>query len=124
MRKLNTGDVFKVARIMKVANLKQPIKEMVSAWRNSTQADTEADVDVPAKDEMVDNIGVEVVFVLVEAIANEKAEGLVYELLAGISGQTVEEIKGQEFGETMSLITRIINENDISVFFKSAASVI
>lgn len=107
MRKINTADVFKMARLMKGANLTESIKKAYMAGKEEN-ANTE-------------EIGMNAIMDIIGSCSDAGTEKKFYELLAGISEKTVDEIMNQSLETTMADIKRICEENNIANFLRSAS---
>lgn len=110
MRKINTSDVFKMARLMKEADLTTEIKEAVTAGKKKGADEEE--------------IGVNVVMHIIGSCSDEKVEKKFYDLVAGICEKGEEEIKNQSLEQTVADIKRICEENNIVNFFRSASRLV
>lgn len=114
MRKINTADVCKMARIMKTSGMREKIFELFKKGRN-IQAE---DVSSPE----VQEFGVSVVFEIIEVLAEQKAERELYELIGGIVGKSANEIAEQEFMATIEDVKAIAQENNLADFFSQASN--
>lgn len=106
MRKISTEDVFKCARLIKDANLKEDIKKAMANGKKEG-----ADVE---------EIGMDIVFSILDACANVKIEEKFYDLLSGICEKKSDEIKKQSLEATIAEVKKIAEENNLLNFFKSA----
>jgi hypothetical protein len=111
MRKIQTQDVFKLARIIKSAKLKGEVAEII------TKINTEEKDNNLSK-----NVGVQIFFAIVEGCADEKTEEKIYDLIGGIAEISAEDIKKQSLDATVDIIKKISEENDIMAFFNQAGS--
>jgi hypothetical protein len=107
MRKLQTHDVFKLARIIKHAHLKESISQFIKRGKEEG-ANTE-------------EIGIDVFMMIIESCGDAKLEDLLYDLLAGIAEKKQDEIKTQSLDTTIKQIQEIIKENNIVTFFNTAS---
>lgn len=107
MRKLNTGDVFKMARLMKGSNILGSVK---GAFARGKEEGADAK-----------QVGVDFISDVLCACSDEKTESQLYELLAGICEKKPDEIRNQSLETTLEDIQRIISENNILNFLKSAS---
>ena len=107
MRKINTEDVFKMARIIKNTSITGNIKKAFSEGKKEG-ADAE-------------QIGIDVFMDIVCSCADESIEKKFYDLIGGITEKKPEDIKQQSLETTIDDIKRICEENNIINFFKSAA---
>ncbi|MBD5529691.1 MAG: hypothetical protein HDR02_15010 [Lachnospiraceae bacterium] len=106
MRKINTADVFKTARLVKNANLVESIKKAYMEGKKKG-ADTE-------------KVGIDVIMDILYTCCDAGIEKDFYELLAGISEKKAEEIANQSLETTIADIKKICEENDIVNFLGSA----
>lgn len=97
MRKIRTKDVFTLARIIKKAKLKEQLKKL-----DLTKAS-------------VEEIGMTLIFSCIEAGATTEKE--IYELIKDITGQ---DIKEMDIGDTIKLLEKIAQENDLTNFLEKA----
>lgn len=109
MRKINTGDVCKCARILKYTGVREKIVELIKQGQ-SIQAKSK---DAPE----VQEFGFAVIFEFIEILAEQKAEHEIYDLIGGIVEKTAEEIAEQEFTATIEDVKAIARENDLKGFF-------
>ena len=107
MRKINTGDVFKMARLLKNGNV-------ISIVRNAYEEGRKEDADGG-------RVGMDVVMEVLASCTDAGCEAQVYDILAGICEKTEEEIKNQSLECTVGEIKKICTENNIVNFLKSAA---
>lgn len=113
MRKLILSDAFKMARILKTAEIKDELSKLATKFGDTKNKKTN-----------VNEIGLEVILTLISASGNEDVESQIYELLAGVMETTPEEIKNLSISGLKDIIVKIIKENDLGSFFKSASSLI
>ena len=142
MRKLNLKDVIKTARIIKKANLREEIRQTMKNYSDSVKegikdfipvktGDGEEDMKryqkeletysaklAIAKSEASFAGGIDAVMILIDAAANETVEDAVYDLLAGITEKSKEEISNQSLDALMDDIEKIAKENDFANFMK------
>lgn len=107
MRKLNTGDVFKMARILKQGDVVDIIRKAYEDGRKEG-ADAEA-------------MGMDVALGILCSCTNAGIENQFYELMSGICEKKPEDIQNQSLESTVEDITRIFRENNVANFLKSAA---
>ncbi len=107
MRKLNTGDVFKMARLLKSANI-------VGSVKNAFEKGKEEGADTM-------NVGIDFVCEVLCACSEERTETQLYDLLSGVCEKKPEEIRSQSIETTVQDIQRIVEENNVLNFFKSAS---
>lgn len=104
MRKLNTSDVFKVARIIKSANLKEKV---IDIYKNKG-------------DKNVESIGLDIIFSIIEGCSEKNIECEFYNFLGGVAGLKTEEVANLELNKLIEILTQIAKENDLGYFFKLA----
>lgn len=107
MRKLNTGDVFKMARLMKHSNVIGTVKEAFVNGKKEGADETQVGMDF-----IVDALYV---------CSEEKTEAQLYDLLGGICEKKPDEIRDQSLETTVEDIKRIFQENNVINFFRSAS---
>lgn len=107
MRKINTADVFKMARLMKGTNLTESIKK--------------AYMDGKEENANTEEIGMNAIMDIIGSCSDGGTEKKFYELLAGISEKTVDQIMDQSLETTVADIKRICEENNIVNFLRSAS---
>lgn len=105
MRKLITADVFAMARIIKASGM----REQLTAFVRKLAAEDKA-LDVEA-------VGYEGVLIIIEALAERKAENALYEALAPVMELTAEEVKNLPPAEFVDRVKEIAEQNDIKSFF-------
>lgn len=105
MRKIQFQDTFRMARIIKKANLKKDFIEAAKAGSKKGAS---------AKD-----IGIDVLFAIIDAATDEDLEKEIYEFLGGITELGAETIKQKSMSELIEQFKEIAKENDLKVFFKS-----
>jgi Zn-dependent M16 (insulinase) family peptidase len=108
MRKINTADVFKMARLMKSAKLTESIKRAYTAGKE--------------KDANMEEVGMNAIMDIMGSCCDTGTEKSFYELLAGISEKAENEVRDQSLETTIADIKRICTENNIVNFLKSASS--
>ena len=88
MRKINTGDVFKLARIIKATGAKEDIINIYSESKRIKEEIRESATQEKAKEkseEAQEKIGINIFFAIFEKCSDEKVEKLVYKLIGGIA---------------------------------------
>lgn len=108
-RKLNAGDAFAFARIVKAAKIKE---QLAGIAKESTKGKSKQEVA-----ELIESKGVEVLFAIIEGAAEKSAEAGIYEFLGKISGKKPQEIESLEIEDFINLVKQIVAENDIASFF-------
>lgn len=110
MRKFNTSDVFKLARILKTSNIKEQIGTIIE---NSKQVDKK-------DDKAVENLGIDIAFKLIECCSGEATEQELYRLLGGVLEIKPKQVELMEVNDLIENVKLIIKENDITSFFNTA----
>lgn len=107
MRKLNTGDVFKMARLMKNGNILGNVKEAFAAGKKEGADATQ--------------VGIDFLIEVMCSCSEEKTESQLYDLLAGICEKKPDEVRDQSLETTIEDIQRIFKENNVPNFLKSVS---
>ena len=107
MRKINTEDVFKMARLIKKGNVGQVIKDAYAAG-GQEGADAK-------------QIGMDAFIGIVCACSASEVEEDLYELLSGICEKSPEDVRRQSLETTIEDIKKICEENNVVNFWKSAS---
>ena len=109
MRKINTQDVFKLARIIKGAGIKEVVSDMfakgiqISRENELPDGATEEEIS-QAQQQMArkqEEFGVNAVFTILENCCSVDLEKKVYDLLAGITEKTPDAVMNQTFETTV-----------------------
>lgn len=112
MRKLITADVFALARVIKASGMREQLTTFVKG--------------LAAKDEPLDTetVGYEGFLVMIEALAERKAEAAIYELIGSVAEMPPDEVKTLPPAEFFDLIKQIGEENDIKSFFAYVSGIL
>ena len=105
MRKLITSDIFAFARVIKASGMREDLTAMV---RKLAAQDKPLDVE---------SVGYEGILIMIEALAERKAEAALYEALAPVAEKKPEEIRSLSPAEFFNLFKEIAEENDVEAFF-------
>lgn len=105
MRKLLTNDLFKFTRLIKEIGIKEDIKQF------SLTID---------KQQNIEAIGFDFIFVILEKTADEKSERLIYEFLSGPFEMTADEVANMEVFELVEAINKIADLEKWRNFLKIA----
>ena len=105
MRKLITADVFAFARVIKASGMREQLTAYVRKIASQDKA-----LDVEA-------VGYEGIFVMIEALAERRAEAALYEALAAVAEMKPDEIKALPPADFFRLFKEIAEENDLEAFF-------
>lgn len=104
MRKLRTGDLFSFARVIKASGIRE---DLINYLQKIT------------KDADVERVGINTIMILIEALADKKAERAVYEGLAPVFEMEVDEVENMPPSELISMLKQMAEENDLPSFFGS-----
>lgn len=108
MRKLQTHDVIKFARIIKRAKLKDVIKDIINKSKSINSGDQEE----------LEQFGTDAFFCIIEQCCEENIENMLYELLDDVTGKDIKTLEIVELIETIKDLAKL---NDLVTFFKSAS---
>lgn len=103
MRKLNTSDVFAMARVVRASGMREELRGLIKQ-----AAETDAKVE---------DVGIDGFLTILEALAEKKAEAAIYEVLAGPFQTTAQEVASMQLDELMENLKRLVEENDLTRFF-------
>lgn len=109
MRKINTSDVFKMARILKKGNVEENIANAVGEFTESKGK------------KITEKMGIKIMLVLFESCGEPEVENMIYELFGGIAEVDPKAIAEQPFEDTMKMFKEISENNNLGVFFKQAS---
>lgn len=116
MRKINTGDVFKMARLLKNANVMDAVKDAYKASKKEDGA-KEAHKEGPDKG----GIWVDAAMKVLASCTSQQAEEQFYDLMAGICENKPEDIRDRPLDGLIDDIRRICEENNVANFLRSAS---
>lgn len=102
MRKLNTSDLFKVLRIMRIAKIDKEIQDIINGIGDNDTNERE--------------IGVKAVVACVMSVP--EAESEIYDLIGGIADRN--DVDTMPLDEFFTLLGDIAKANDLKSFFSSA----
>lgn len=123
MRKINTGDVFKLARIIKTTEVKEDIINIYTDSKKMKEETAEVATPEQMKEQaeaVQEKIGVKIFFTIFEKCTDVKTEKLIYELIGGIAEKKPAEIENMPLDEMLELLSKIVKENNIRNFFNTA----
>ena len=106
MRKIQTQDVFKLARIIRLSGAKDELTETLKA---STSSESNSGV-----------LGVDLMMSLISACGNEEVENALYDLIGNIAEAKAGEIKTMDLDVLGTLLKDISEQNNLSRFFDLA----
>lgn len=101
MRKLNTSDLFKTLRIMRIAKIDKEIQNIINSIGDEEANERE--------------IGINALVAVVMAVPDAEAE--VYNLIGGIAERN--DVAEMPIDELFKLLGDIAKENDLKSFFAS-----
>lgn len=105
MRKLQTADVFAFTRVIKACGIRDELKALVERANKN--------------EENPENVGIEALLMIFEAMSDKKAEALCYEALSGPLEKKADEIKKMEIKALIDELKTLAEENDLGSFFGS-----
>lgn len=105
MRKLITSDVFAFARVIKASGM----REQLTAYIRKLAAD-----DKPLDAE---SVGYEGLLIMIEALAEKKAENALYAAVAPVLETTAEAVQALPPAEFFFALKAIAEGNDLKSFF-------
>ena len=133
MRKIETHDVFKMARIIKAAGIRKEISDLIREAQSriakkrrmmkEKARGEEGAVDSVEEEEAEDiqeSIGAEIFFVIAEACSSEKLEEMLYDFMGGVAEKDAEEVKHMPLDDLVELFKGIGKQNNIFNFFNAA----
>lgn len=106
MRKINTGDVFKMARLLRNGNIEETIRKSYMEGRKEG-ADSEV-------------IGMNATVDILCSCTDPQIENQFYELMSGICEKKPEDVMNQSLESLMEDLKRICQENNVLNFLRSA----
>lgn len=116
MRKINTGDVFKMARLLKNANVMDAVKDAYTAAKKEDMAE-----DAHKGDAEKGSIWVDAAMKVLASCTSQQAEEQFYDLMAGICENKPEDIRNRPLDGLIEDIRRICEENNVANFLRSAS---
>ena len=114
MRKIQTQDVFKLARIIKNADLKAEISNAIEQINAGSKKEKN----------LSEKVGIRVFLTIVEGCSDIKTEDMIYELIGGIAEIPANDIKTQSLEAAIDLIKKIASENNMISFFNTAGTLL
>lgn len=105
MRKLNAGDLFKAARMIKRMGIKEDLKNF------SENLD---------KDATQEGVGFDLLMLIMEKATDEGTEKLIYEFLAGPFMKTPDEVENMDLFEMVETLFKVADVEKWKGFFQKA----
>ena len=106
MRKLRTSDLFSFARVIKASGVREELTDYIQ--KLSKQGDSD-----------VDRVGFNTMLMIIEALADKKAEAAIYEALAPVFEMTAGQIEELPPKDMFDLLKQLAQENDLVNFMGS-----
>lgn len=128
MRKLGLKDAFALARIIKIAGIRDEIVAFGYEVRERQKAAEAAKNENGEKSETAlelstERAGFEFIITIITSIADERAEQLFYKLYADIKQNTTpEEVSMYDLATIKADIQALVEQNDLKSFFRSASA--
>lgn len=113
MRNLNTSDTFKFVRMIRDLNLKEEIRKIILDLNAASKGDKES------KENKMD-VGFNIIFTLIEKIAEENSEKALYEFLSGPFEINAEEVGKIEIFDLVEKVMQIATIDKWKSFLKLA----
>lgn len=128
MRKLGLKDAFALARIIKIAGIRDEIvafgyevrerQKAAEAAKNENDEKGEAALELSTE-----RAGFEFIITIITSIADERAEQLFYKLYADIKQNTTpKKVSMYDLATIKADIQALVEQNDLKSFFKSASA--
>lgn len=128
MRKLGLKDAFALARIIKIAGIRDEIvsfgyevrerQKVAEAAKNENGGKSETALELSTE-----RAGFEFIITIITSIADERAEQLFYKLYADIKQDvTPEEVSLYDFETIKTDVSELVKKNDLKSFFRSASA--
>lgn len=108
MRRLQTQDVFKALRIITATGLKEDLKEIVQ--------------ENEGNETITKDVGVDIIFKILERVSGEKTEQAVYDFLSGPFEVTAEAVREMPVTDLMENIRKIEDVGSWKTFFRSVSA--
>lgn len=113
MRKLNTADVFAVARVIRASGMRDQLLPIIQ----KAAEETKAAEDKKAMDAILSRIGINGFLTVLEALAERKSEAAIYEVLSGPMECSAEDVENMPLESLIPKLRQIIEENQLKDFF-------
>ena len=109
MRKIQTQDVFKLARIIKQAKVKNEISDVIKEVSDEKE-----------KENISEKVGIRVFLTIMENCSEPAVEEQIYDLFGDIVEISPETVRTQSLDVTFDQIKQMAAENNMMNFFKTA----
>ncbi|WP_294352169.1 hypothetical protein [uncultured Clostridium sp.] len=119
MRKLQLRDTFSVARLIKKANLKETLRDIIKDPSVKKIVDDEKN-NKKNLDDKAEDIGINIIFSIIEKISDEGIEKDLYKLFASIFEITEKEVEEMSPLEFLNNLKILAKENDLRSFLSQA----
>ena len=116
MRKINTGDVFKMARLLKNTNVMDAVKDAYKAAKKEDAVEGAHKGDAGKG-----GIWMDAAMKVLSSCTSQEAEEEFYDLMAGICENKPEDIRNRPLDGLIEDIRRICEENNVANFLRSAS---
>lgn len=110
MRKLNTRDVFAAARIIRASGVRA---ELIALIQRAAESKT------PAQE-----VGIDGFLLIMEGLAERKAESAIYEALAGPMECTAEEVGSMDLDVLWDKLTYLAEDGGLKRFFTYVSGIL
>lgn len=103
MRKLNTSDVFALARVIRASGIRDELRPLI---RRASESNAP-----------VEDVGIDGFMTIMEALAERKAENAIYEALSGPFEVSAEDIANMPLPQMVEKLSALAQENELKSFF-------
>jgi hypothetical protein len=110
MRKLNTSDVFAMARIVRASGVRNELRPLIKAAAQSERP--------------VEDVGIDGFLCILEALAEQKAENAIYAALSGPFEMTPNEVETLPLDQLVEQLKALVAENDLKHFFDCVSRIL
>lgn len=111
MRKLRTSDLFSFARVIKTSGIREELVgyiQELSVQENIDQS----------------RVGINTIFMIIEALADKKAEGAIYDALAPVFEMTADDVAAMSPSDLIGCLKQLAEENDLVNFMDSVSGIL
>lgn len=110
MRKLQTSDVFALARVIRASGARAELSKIIAEL--TTRDDDDLNIE---------EIGITGFLTIAECASGREVEKMIYELLAGVIEIEPQDVARMGLDEIGRALRTIAEENDVKRFFKFAS---